>query len=143
MRKVDIVTSVLLLALAGYVYQEAARFPAAADTLGPEFFPKLVAGLLAAFAAGILFFAVTAKSNEAAPDLPTQPLIIIMAALVLYIAALPHAGFLVTTPVFLTIAGFVIADSIQFWWKKVAISSAITTGALYYLFATLLNVPLP
>lgn len=144
MRKVNIFTAILLLALAGYVYWEASGFPAATDTLGPEFFPKLVAGFLAAFAIGILLFACfEKKTDEDAVDLPTQPLVLIMAAMVAYIVLLPHVGFLATTPVFLTVAGFLIADSIRLWWKRVVISSAITTGALYYLFATLLNVPLP
>jgi putative tricarboxylic transport membrane protein len=143
MRKLNIATAILLLLLAAYVYLEAGTFPAATDTLGPEFFPKLVAGLLAAFSVGILLFAVLGKREEIVPDLPSKPLVVIMAAMVIYVALLPHAGFLTTTPVFLTIAGIVIADSVSYWWKKVVISSVVTTGALYYLFAVLLNVPLP
>ncbi|KYZ75958.1 hypothetical protein AXX12_05825 [Anaerosporomusa subterranea] len=143
MRKVNITTAILLLLLAAYVYLEASTFPVAADTLGPAFFPKLVAGLLAAFSVGILLFAVLGKKGETVPDLPSKPLVVIMVAMVIYVALLPHIGFLTTTPVFLTIAGIVIADSISYWWKKVVISSFVTTGALYYLFAVLLNVPLP
>jgi hypothetical protein len=143
MRKLNMFTAILLLVMAGYVYLQASSFPATTNTLGPGFFPKLVAGLLAAFAAGILLFAVFSKKEESKPDMPSKPLLLVMVAMIVYIILLPYVGFLTTTPVFLTVAGFVVADSVQLWWKKIAISSVATTGVLYYLFATLLNVPLP
>ena len=143
MRIIDIVSALVLSAIAAYVIWTANRFPAAADTLGPEFFPKLVAGLLLAFAAAIAVKAVVRKEAQSAPEAPGAGIGLVVGAMIIYVIVLPLAGFLATTPAFLTAAGLLLAGDIRQWWKKICISAAISTGALYYLFSVLLNVPLP
>ncbi len=143
MRKVDIVSVLILLALAAYVVVTANGFPLETRTLGPDFFPKLVAGCLAAFAIGVLVMSFLRRKPEEAPAGPSRNLLIIMAVMGVYIILLPYVGFLVATPAFLLAAGLLQAEDTRAWWKKLCISSVVTTGALYYLFGTLLNVPLP
>jgi uncharacterized membrane protein YeaQ/YmgE (transglycosylase-associated protein family) len=144
MRRINIISSIVLLLLAGYVILEARKLPDDITELGAGFFPEMVGGLLAAFAAGMLFFAIRGEgSDQEAPPRPQARLIISLVCLLVYVVALPHAGFIATTPVFLLVNGLVMADSAKEWWKKLCISATITTAAVYYLFAVMLNVPLP
>lgn len=143
MRKIDILSAVVLLLLSGYVVVTAVGFPVETRTLGPDFFPKLVGGCLAAFSLAILLLAFFRPGKEEAPAAPSRNLMIIMALLGGYIILLPIIGFLVATPAYLAATGLLLADNMAAWWKKVCISATVTTGALYYLFSTMLNVPLP
>jgi len=145
-RKINYVIGTLMLLLAGYVFLTSSTYPTGDKTLGPAFFPDLAAG-------GLVFFSIslmvqTAMDHTAAESIEGPGVIFWMAngALVAYLVIMPILGFLATTPVFLYGVGMYMAYKSgegKFWWKKLIASSVITTGALYYLFATLLNVPLP
>lgn len=143
MRRLDILSSLILLALSAYVIVTAGSFPADARTLGPGFFPTLTAGLLAVFAGWQLLAALLQKQPQDNPGRPKNSLLLIMAITGVYIAILPHLGFLAATPLFLTACGLVISQDIKQGWKAVVLSSIATTGALYLVFSILLNVPLP
>ena len=144
MRRINVISSIVLLLLAGYTIYEARKLPADITEVGAGFFPELAGGLLAAFAAGMLFFAIRGEGrDQEAPPRPNRQLIISFAGLLVYVILLPIAGFIATTPVFLVVNGLAMADSARAWWKKLCVSATITTAALYYLFAVLLNVPLP
>lgn len=144
MRRVNFIASIILLLLAGYAINEARQMPPDPTKLGAGFFPELVGGLLAAFAAGMLYYAIKGDgSGQEAPARPQKPLIICLVCLLVYVGLMPLVGFLASTPVFLVVTGLAMADSARQWWKKLCLSSVITTGAIYYLFAVLLNVPLP
>jgi hypothetical protein len=143
MRRIDIISAIVLLILSGYVIVTAMGFPLETRTLGPDFFPKLVGGCLAAFSLVILLRAFLRGGDEEAPSAPSRNLIIIMTLLGAYIFLLPMVGFLVATPAYLAATGLLLAGNLAVWWKKVCVSATVTTGALYYLFGTMLNVPLP
>jgi len=142
-RTVNLIAAVLLMALAGGVVYVARSFPASQGTLGPAFFPNLMAGVLAAFSAAMLIQALLGGAREPAPTRPGRPLLLVLVCMGLYVFLLPVLGFLVTTPAFLAATGLVLADSIRRWWKAVTVTAILTTGALYILFVHLLNVPLP
>ena len=135
-----------MLLLAGYVFMTSSTYPTGDKTLGPAFFPDLAAG-------GLVFFSIslmvqTAMDHTTSERIEGPGVIFWMAngALVAYLLVMPILGFLATTPVFLYGVGMYMAYKSgegKLWWKKLIASSVITTGALYYLFATLLNVPLP
>ena len=145
-RKINYVIGTLMLLLAGYVFLTSSTYPTGDKTLGPAFFPDLAAG-------GLVFFSIslmvqTAMDHTTSERIEGPGVIFWMAngALVAYLLVMPILGFLATTPVFLYGVGMYMAYKSgegKFWWKKLIASSVITTGALYYLFATLLNVPLP
>ena len=146
MRKINYVIGILMLFLAGYVFMTSSTYPSGDKTLGPAFFPDLAAG-------GLVFFSIslmvqTALEQGTSERIEGPGVIFWMAngALVAYLLIMPILGFLTTTPVFLYGVGMYMAYKSgegKFWCKKLIASSVITTGALYYLFATLLNVPLP
>ena len=145
-RKINYTIGVLMLLLAGYVFMTSSTYPTGDKTLGPAFFPDLAAG-------GLVFFSIslmvqTAMDHTTSERIEGPGVIFWMAngALVAYLLVMPILGFLATTPVFLYGVGMYMAYKSgegKLWWKKLIASSVITTGALYYLFATLLNVPLP
>ncbi len=137
------IASVVLLLMAGYVFWATASYPAQALTLGPAFFPRLIAGVLAALAAAIMFTTSLGRRERQPLAAPRAPLVWVVVALGLYVALLPRVGFLVSTPAFLMVAGLLLAEDARRWWKAVLISAALTTGAVYYLFGVLLDVPLP
>jgi hypothetical protein len=118
-------------------------FPLETSTLGPDFFPKLVGGCLAAFSIGILVLAVKGGGDESPPTAPSRNFLIMIVLLGGYLVFLPLIGFLFATPAYLAATGLLLAEDVTRWWKKVCFSSIVTTGALYYLFGTMLNVPLP
>ncbi|KYZ75961.1 hypothetical protein AXX12_05845 [Anaerosporomusa subterranea] len=143
MRKLDIISAVILIALAAYVIVTAGSFPQGAGTLGPGFFPTLIAGLLAAFAGWQLITALLKKKSEDAPSRPRKSLLEIFAVTGVYMVILPLVGFLISTPLFLIACGAVISEDIKQGWKAIVISGVATTGVLYTVFSVLLNVPLP
>lgn len=146
MRKNNYVICVLMLLLAGYVFVSAGTFPVEELTLGPAFFPELVAGLLVFFSLALLIQTVMDRSKSEAVEGPRSVFWVGVVAMAVYLFIMPKLGFLETTPVFLFVMGMYMAymsGEGKAWWKKLTVSSLVTTGALYYLFAQLLNVPLP
>ena len=146
MRKNNYVICVLMLLLAGYVFMSAGTFPIENLTLGSAFFPELVAGLLVCFSLALFIQTVMDRRESEVVEGPCSVFWVGIAAMAAYLFIMPKFGFLETTPVFLFGMGMYMAymsgDGFT-WWKKLTVSSLVTTGALYYLFAKLLNVPLP
>lgn len=142
MRKVNIIAAVLLLALSGFVLATTRSFPQGQGTLGPAFFPNLVAGLLIAFSLALLW-QVFRGADQEAPAAPRRQTLWVMVAVIAYVVLLPILGFLVATPALLVITGLLLAESAQRWWKPVLASSVVTTAVLYLLFVQVLHVPLP
>ncbi len=58
----------------------------------------------------------------------------------IYMAQLAYVGFLVSTPIYLLLMMTIMGKGD--FWTKIAASLA-TTGAVYFVFAFLLDVPLP
>lgn len=142
MRKINLAAAIIMIALSIFIINVSGSFPDTTGTLGPNFFPRMISGLLIAFSAAIFIISWREKTDEPIEP-PQKSTLLIFVSLVAYIISLPHLGFLVTTPLFLLLSGFLLADDIRKWWKRILISSLISTGSLYYLFAILLNVPLP
>lgn len=144
MRKLDIVSSVLLMALAVFIINESTKMPAAYGTLGPAFFPKLLGGSLAAFAACILLSAFMSKQDgEQESSIPKVSLLVIMAVTGIYLLLLPSLGFLIMTPVYLAVTGILISGDIKKHYRGILLNGVVATIVLYFLFAQVLNVALP
>ena len=146
MRRNNYVICVLMLLLAGYVFMSARKFPVEELTLGPAFFPELVAGLLVFFSLALLIQTMMDRRQSDAVEGPCSVFWVGIVAMAAYLLIMPRLGFLETTPFFLFGTGMYMAYTSgegKAWWKKLAVSSLITTGALYYLYAKLLNFPLP
>ncbi len=146
MKRNNYVICVLMFLLAGYVFISAGKFPVEELTLGPAFFPELIAGLLVCFSLALLIQTIMDPNKSEAVAGPCSVFWVGIAAMAAYLAIMPLLGFLATTPIFLFGMGMYmsyVSGEWKLWWKKLTVSSLVTTGALYYLFAKLLNVPLP
>jgi putative tricarboxylic transport membrane protein len=101
----------------------------------PLIYGVLLAGLSAAAVVQVLV-------NRAAPD-PADDIrkpLVVLAALIAAVAALPFAGFAIATFALLL---FLYARVERLPWFPATLVSAATTGALYLVFKTWLGVPLP
>lgn len=143
MRKVNYAVCLFMFLLSGYVFWSSGRFPIEESTLGPAFFPELTAGLLVLFTGALLIQTVRDRNEPEDVAGPRSVFWVAICAMGAYLALMPRVGFFMATPVFLFCLGLYMAGDFKNWWKKLVLSSLITTGALYYLFAQMLNVPLP
>jgi hypothetical protein len=142
-KKINIIVSVLMLILAAYVFMSARAYPKQDLTLGPAFFPELVAGGLVFFSIALLIQTMIDKADNTEVATPRTTFWMAMLAMTAYLAVMPRVGFMISTPVFLFLVGLYMSDGWKAWWKKLAVSSLVTSGIIYYLFAELLHVPLP
>ena len=108
---------------------------------GPGFFPLVVGALLCLAAIG--FVIETFRQSSAADTTLTAGqrtrVLVTSAALGLFCLALPWVGFFVMTFVFVTC----VLRALGGGWTLVLVTSALSTTAVYWVFAVLLSVPLP
>jgi len=143
MKKADILVALILVPLCLYVFYESGNWPQQALIGAPTLIPRGVALFLLIAAGVLLFRALTGRALElektlAAPDRRR----VIFAALLTggYAALVAYVGFLVTTFSYLLL--FVRVAGEKRWVRLVAFAAAVPL-AIYLIFATLLNVPLP
>jgi len=144
MRKGNLISGLLLLALGGYVIFKASKFPSPPDnTPGPGVFPIMVALALIGLVLLMLWENRKTTDNQPIIDIKSPDFhraVYVTLALVAYVALLETLGFLVATPIAL-FGVMMIVGRQQILMKLVA--TALATGALYGVFQSLLNVPLP
>jgi putative tricarboxylic transport membrane protein len=147
MKKADMIAAVVLLALAGYVIQDAWRMPPSA-TFGPGagFLPFWL-GILLAVLATILFVTnwkreATEKDSEAV--FPGKKALfaitLVMAGLAAYIQLIEVLGYLVDTFLFVL---FLVKVVERETWRLTLTVAVSTTAVLFVTFQILLKITLP
>lgn len=143
MRRVDLLTGFVLVAFAALYFERTFHITIglASDRLGPTFFPRLLAALLALCGLGLLFRAAAGRSDSPRPAPMRLGLFVAIITLALgYLVALPVIGFVVLTPLLL---GAVMALlGLRNWWALAGTSIGITL-LLLLVFVEMLRVPLP
>jgi hypothetical protein len=143
MKKADILVSLIIVPICLYVFYESGNWPKQALIGAPTLIPWGVATFLLV-AAGVQF--VRALSGRA---LTLEERLtgsnrrrVILAALLTggYATLVSYVGFLVTT--FLYLALFGLAAGERRWVRLIAFAVTVPI-AIYLIFATILNVPLP
>ena len=101
MRKANYVITILMLLLSGYIFWSVGKYPVEEMTLGPAFFPELVAGLLVLFS--LALFVQTLRSNKKYDEVRGARSVfwVGICAMAAYLVLMPKIGFLVATPLFL------------------------------------------
>ena len=147
-----------LLAVSGYVWYETASYPvpaadAGAEGLGPAFYPRLLAGLLAGMAC--LVGAAGALRRPKPSPVPAPPIAAaerlraasLFAMLVAYWLLLPLLGYLLCTFALLVAAMLTLAPPGRrrrpATWALIGGCSAAATGGIFLLFARVVKVPIP
>ncbi len=137
--KGELLLALVFVALGGLWIAKAARM-SLWDGFAPDSgFLPLVYGLLLAGLAVAVVIQLALAGMPAAEDDVRKPLLV-LAALIAAVSALPFAGFLVS--VFLLLA-FLYAVVERLPVVTSLVVSGATTGALYLIFRTWLGVPLP
>lgn len=109
---------------------------------GPGYFPFGLGIVLALLGALVLFKALTLESEGGDPvgTIAWRPLLIIVAAIAVFGAALPRLGLACTLPILITLSA--LASS-EFHWRDVLISSVVLTVGSWALFILGLKLTIP
>jgi len=146
MKKADIITGIVLLALAGYLMQEALGMPPS-RTFGPGsgFLPFWLGIILAALS--LILIATASLRRKAGPDGPVFPgkeglltVVKVLGGLALFTLLMETLGFVVNTFIFVAyLMGVVQREG----WRSVFLTALLTTACLYIVFHVLLGIALP
>jgi putative tricarboxylic transport membrane protein len=146
MKRADLITGFVLLALSGYVIWESWMMPASA-TFGPGsgFLPLWLGILMALLAAMLITVAWLHRPDpeEKAPFPAGKPLLRVTAVMVglgVYISLLEVLGFVLNT--FLFVAYLMLAVERE-KLKLTMLVAVLTTAGLYLIFQVLLGITLP
>ena len=143
----DIIGGILLVLLAIGIFSISSGFPSTPQMSDPgsAFFPNLIAGAFLLLAAGLFGEGYKQRLISAAPRAAddakfTRLRLFFILLIGGYIFAMPHAGFLISTFLFLTVImklcntpGYLLPAGIA------GVSSII----IFFAFREILNVPLP
>ncbi|HWP34803.1 MAG TPA: tripartite tricarboxylate transporter TctB family protein [Thermodesulfobacteriota bacterium] len=146
----DAAAGLLLLALAGAVFWLTRDLPSARFVpLGPAFFPRAIAALLAVLAAllaarGVLALArrtAQPAAREGGGDL-VAPLVV-FGSLAAYIGLIPVLGFYTATFAFVTGLAWLLGERRLAELPKALALAAATTVVVYAVFTAYLHVLFP
>lgn len=143
MRRADFFIGVGLLGLALVYYQQSFGIVRgfASDRLGPAFFPRMLALVLAALALMLIVRAAAGRSDPSRPPAIRSGIFAaVVALLVLYAILMPVAGFLLATPILL--AAVIRLLGLRAWTTAVGTALGVT-AVLYVVFGRALHVLLP
>lgn len=143
MRRADLVIGLALLALAGVYYEQSLGIVRgfASDRLGPAFFPRLLALVLAVLAVTLIVRAGSGRSDPAPlPPVRAGLFLTMLGLLVAYALLMPRVGFIVATPVLLGAVIWLLG--LRAWPALTGTALGITL-VLYLVFARALHVLLP
>ena len=109
---------------------------------GPAYFPFGLGVLLAILGSLVLFKALTIESEggDLIGDIAWKPLLIIVAAIVVFGLMLPRFGMIITLPVLITMSA--LAGD-EFHWRDAFISSVILTFGCWVMFIWGLKLVIP
>lgn len=144
MRRANLISGLVLLALGGYVILRARTFPDLPDgTPGPGDFPVIIAIVMMGLV--VLMLIGNLKTTDTKPvfdfrSVDFRRVILVALAICAYVALLEVVGFLIATP--LALLGTMLLINRESIPLKL-LATGLTTAGLYGLFQVLLKVPLP
>jgi putative tricarboxylic transport membrane protein len=143
LKKVDIITALLIIPICLYVFYESGKWPILPDMGNPAWIPRGVAVCLLVAALLLLVRALQGRSLTMPSRLEGAD-----RARVLWVAALTGAfvivverlGFITAAVPYMFGFGLVLGER---RWVRLALFAVVVPVAIYLLFDTALNVPLP
>jgi len=146
MRRADIIAGILGIALCFLIFYLTSTFPEdQVVSVGPAFFPRLVAAGLGIFSAILLLRACTHKylethSGFSFKDREIQRGIVSFGATVIYCLFFEYLGFITCTIIYLIFLMLLLKDQ---HYVQLTITSIAVTIAVFFIFRILLNITLP
>lgn len=109
---------------------------------GPGYFPFGLGILLSLLGGAVLFKALTLESEGGDPigRIAWRPLLVVVAAIVLFGVALPRLGLAVTLPLLITVSALA---SDEFRWRDALLSSVVLTLGSWVIFVWGLKLVIP
>lgn len=109
---------------------------------GPGYFPFGLGILLALLGGAVLFKALTLESTGGDPvgKFAWRPLLVVVAAIVLFGVALPRLGLAVTLPLLIIVSAMA---SDEFRWRDALLSSVVLTLGSWVIFVWGLKLVIP
>lgn len=109
---------------------------------GPGYFPFLLGVIMAILGAIVLFTSLTIQTEDGEPigGIAWKPLLLILGAVIVFGAALPRLGMVVTVPLLIIISSL---GGDEFHWKGAVATSVILTLGSYFIFVKGLNLTIP
>lgn len=115
--------------------------------IGADFLPKIVAVILLVFSLVLMRsgWKTCRTYQEETPEFPPngKGVLIMLAALVLYAAALKPVGFILTSLVFVFLAIVLMSRKEETNYVKFAIISVVAVLAIYLIFTRFFGIRLP
>lgn len=146
MKSVNIAISLVLMAFTAFFAFLIWKLPSRdlPHTLGASFMPWFLAGCLFFLSLLLLFSSVfQGAGSDRKVSLPLKDvggILGLLALILVYIKAMIHLGFLITTVVFLAVLALISGSRRPL---EIIIFSMATTAAIYFLFDHFFNVVLP
>lgn len=138
----DIVTGIVVLLFSAFAYYSTFEFAQPENPWTAESFPQLVIKCMAVLGLIILIGGVLAGKGEkkAGNRMDLVRVGITALAAVIYLAIMPHVGFIIATILMLTVA---LICNLNKNKKTIILVSVLSPIAIYAVFYYLLNVRLP
>ena len=116
--------------------------------IGPEFYPRIVIGITAAFAALLVAADLLGRGRTPPPRAGAKPNYALVASMFavfgIYVAALPYLGFRVATVLYVTATAVLLERPRDAkGWAKVLVIALVTAMVTYVVFERYLSVLLP
>lgn len=116
--------------------------------IGPEFYPRIVIAVTAAFAALLVGADLLARPKAAVPRPAARPNYALVASTFaifgIYVAALPYLGFRIATFVYVATTAVLLARPRDArGWATVLVLALVTAAVTYLVFERYLTVLLP
>jgi len=143
LKKVDIISAVLVIPICVYVFYESGRWPILPDMGNPAWIPRGVALCLLGAALRLLYLALKgwAFFLESRLKGADRTRVLWVAALTgAYVIFVERLGFIATTAPYMFGFALVLGER---RWVRLALFAVVVPVATYLLFDTALNVPLP
>lgn len=143
MKKVDILVSLILVPICLYVFYESGRWPKQALIGAPTLIPRGVSACLLLAAGVLLVQALRGKASELEAPLVGANRRRVMLIGVLtgaYAGIVAYVGFLISTFIYLLLFGLVVGERRL---PRLLLFAVLVPIAIYLIFSTFFNVPLP
>ncbi len=145
MRKRNFVAGIILLILSlGYgILTSLLPSRGIENTTEPSFFPWIVTFCLFVLSGALLIQSLWAENSEKLPEIPEIPLtgiVKFIGTFVIYLAALPHLGFIAANTLFFAVLMFFYGERRPHW---IILGSVILSVLIFFLFRDVFQIILP
>ncbi|MGI9378868.1 MAG: tripartite tricarboxylate transporter TctB family protein [Methyloligellaceae bacterium] len=145
MRKRNFVAGIILLILSLVYGILTSLLPSRGieNTTEPSFFPWIITFCLFVLSGALLIQSLWVENSEKMPDIPAIPMsgiVKFIGTFIIYLAVLPHLGFIVANTLFFAVLMIFYGEHRPHW---VVLGSVILSVLIFFLFRDVFQIILP